>query len=229
MDPEPKNSRYLISYLTLRKLVGALGILLPVILLAGSMLFFGCDHVETSISNYYHTNMGNVFVGVLCTFSVFLFTYKGPEKIDGIMGNLAGIFGAIAAICPTTFKDDICLPTGMTPAIHEKYTGIIHLTSAALFFLVLAYFSLFLFTKSNGKPTPEKLKRNKIYKICGYTMIACILLLIPYFASESLKLKLVHYKYVFCLETIALWAFGLSWLTKGEFLLKDEEDNSRTT
>ncbi|MEO5641965.1 MAG: DUF998 domain-containing protein [Bacteroidia bacterium] len=217
-----QNPFYLIHYKTLRKTVGWLGILLPVILAVGSVVIFGCDHVETSISNYYHTNMGNVFVGVLCAFSVFLFTYKGPQKIDGIMGNIAGTFGTIAAICPTTLKDDICLPGGMIPAAHEKYVGIIHLSSAALFFLVLAYFSLFLFTKTSGIITAQKIRRNKVYKICGWVMIACILLLIPYFAMPSYKPQFNAYKYVFCLETLALWAFGFSWLTKGEFLLKDK-------
>ena len=221
-NPEPKNDFYLIHYLTLRKTVGFLGILLPVILVLGSIMIFGCPNVETSISNYYHTNMGNVFVGILCAFSVFLFAYKGPEKKDGIAGNIAGTFGAIAAICPTTIKDGICFPSGMTPALHSDYIGTIHLIFAALFFVVLAYFSLFLFTKTSGNPTPEKLKRNKVYKICGVVMIACILLLIPYFAFPSMKPQLNEYKYVFCLETIALWAFGFSWLTKGEFLLKDK-------
>lgn len=222
VNPEPKNNFQLIHFKTLRKTVGWLGILLPVILVMGSRLIFNCDHIETSISNYYHTNMGNVFVGVLCAFSVFLFTYKGPQKIDGIMGNVAGTFGAIAAICPTHFKDDICVPAGMIPAVHEKYVGIIHLSSAALFFLVLAYFSLFLFTKTSGIITAQKIKRNKIYKICGIVMIACILLLIPYFAIPSMKPQFNAYKYVFVLETIALWAFGFSWLTKGEGILKDK-------
>ncbi len=219
---EQKNNFYLIHFLTLRKIVGLLGIVLPIVLVLGSIFLFHCDQVETSISNYYHTNMGNVFVGIICAFSVFLFAYKGPQKIDGIMGNIAGTFGAIAAICPTTIKDDICLPNGMVPASHPNLIGIIHLISAALFFLTLAYFSLFLFTKTSGIITAQKLRRNKVYKVCGYVMIGCILLLIPYFAFPSMKPQFNSYKYVFVLETLALWAFGFSWLTKGEAILKDK-------
>jgi hypothetical protein len=37
-----------------------------------------------------------------------------------------------------------------------------------------------------------------------------------------LQLKLEEYKPIFVLETIALWAFGVSWLVKGKFILKDK-------
>jgi len=37
-----------------------------------------------------------------------------------------------------------------------------------------------------------------------------------------LQLKLDDYKPIFILETIALWAFGASWLVKGQFLLTDK-------
>jgi heme/copper-type cytochrome/quinol oxidase subunit 2 len=216
----PNPNPLLISYLTLRKTVGILGIILPIILALGSVVVFKCNHLETSVSNYYYTGMGNVFVAVLCAFALFLFTYNGYEKKDKIAGKLAGIFGIIAAIFPTNFKTDICVPCA--PCEHARYIGIIHLTCAALFFLVLAYFSLCLFTKKSPNPTPEKLKRNKIYKICGWVMIVCIVACIPYFAFPDLKPKLNVYNYIFWLETISLWAFGLSWLTKGEAILKDK-------
>ena len=85
-------------------------------------------------------------------------------------------------------------------------------------FAIFSYFSLILFTKGVAKPTPQKKKRNIVYKVCGYIMLACILLI---FLNFLIKPQLGDLKPVFCLETIALWAFGISWLTKGEFLLKD--------
>ena len=106
--------------------------------------------------------------------------------------------------------------------IDNSFSAHVHLISASLFFLVLAYFALFLFTKSTGNLTPQKKKRNRIYKTCGYIMLACILLLFLYFAIPCLGTRLENYKPVIFLETIALWAFGISWLIKGEFLLKDK-------
>ena len=98
----------------------------------------------------------------------------------------------------------------------------VHFISAAVFLLILAYFSIFLFTKTGGKPiTPEKKKRNLIYRICGYTIIACLVLLAIYFAVPGLKTKFSSFSPVLIFEALALWAFGFSWVVKGEFILKD--------
>ena len=35
--------------------------------------------------------------------------------------------------------------------------------------------------------------------------------------------ELQHLDPVFWLESIALWAFGISWITKGELILKDDK------
>jgi amino acid transporter len=100
--------------------------------------------------------------------------------------------------------------------------GKVHLTFAALLFLTLAFFSLFLFTKSKKgeSPTPEKLIRNKIYIICGITIILCIISIAIYklFIQTANPIS----AFVFWAETIALIAFGTSWLTKGETLFPDE-------
>jgi hypothetical protein len=102
----------------------------------------------------------------------------------------------------------------------------VHYASAALFFLTLAYISFFLFTKSKGHKTPEKKMRNKVYRTCAVVMVGCLVViaLVHVFGWE--KYNLAQLKIVFLLETLALWAFGLSWLTKGEFLLKDDEDKT---
>jgi hypothetical protein len=98
------------------------------------------------------------------------------------------------------------------------------LTCAASFFLTLAGISIFLLTKTSetGTPTPEKLKRNKVYRVCGYIMIGCILVLIPRFIWPSLQCQYDKMKVIFWMESIALLAFGISWIIKGEFMLKDK-------
>jgi len=90
-------------------------------------------------------------------------------------------------------------------------------------FLTLTFFSLFLFTRTSGNPTPQKLQRNMVYRVCGIIMLAAILLVpILHFLPESWTAGIMQLDPVFWLEAIAVVAFGLSWLTKGEAILSDK-------
>jgi hypothetical protein len=216
MEKDKKDtSSYIISYLTLRKAVGILGISLPAVLVIGSIALDGETHILNSISTYYHTSMGNGFVGVLCAVALFLFAYRGHDYRDNIAGHLACIFALGVAFLPNSPWD----PTALINRLH--------LTSAASFFLVLIYFSLFLFTQSDlPKPYPKaKRNRNKVYYACGFTMLGSILLIAVYMVW--LKKAFPHIENlepVFWLETLALIAFGISWLTKGQVIFKDPEE-----
>ncbi len=209
-----------ISYLTLRRTLGILGVAFPVILVAGSMISGHCTEIQNSISSYYHTNMRDVFVGFLCAIALFLFAYKGYDKRDNIVGDLACLFALGVAFFPASVEPPFteCI----SHEIEKGFTGTLHLISAGLLFLSLAYFSIVLFTRKESEPTKQKKKRNKIYRICGYIIIVSVVLsgLNEKFLEEYL-FNLQQYKPVFWLETIALWAFGLSWLTKGNVLFKD--------
>jgi hypothetical protein len=207
MDIQDKYAMHMYSYLALRKAVGWIGILLPFVLMAGLYLLFNHDALPPSISDYYYTGMRNVFVGGLCAVGLFMFFYCGYDQWDNWTGNIAGLFAIGVAFFPTT-------ESGATDLI-----GWIHYASAAIFFLSLSFFSLVLFTKTKKghEPTPEKRKRNKIYIICGIIMIACIV-------GIALKglFGPMQFAFVYWAETVALVAFGISWLTKGEALYPDK-------
>jgi len=208
-----KDADLVTSYLNLRKFIGILAISLPFILVIGEAIFFNANTVQPSISDYYYTGMHDVFVGILFTFGVFLFSYKGPEPADDIAGDLACLFAVGVALFPTTQAPEA-----------TTLIGYIHATSASLFFLTLSYFSIVLFTKTNPdqRPTPRKLLRNRVYKICGYSMLACMALVIIYFLlPDSMQAIVEAYKPVFVLETIMILLFGISWFIKGDGLLKD--------
>jgi hypothetical protein len=103
--------------------------------------------------------------------------------------------------------------------------GVIHFIFSGLFFITLAYFSLGLFTKTDPTrtPTPQKLMRNRVYVVCGYTILAAIALIAIYIVLPSeIRTYLDQIKPVFWLESIAVVAFGISWLVKGEAILQDE-------
>lgn len=205
---------YVISYFTLRKAVGVLGIVLPILLVFGNILATGEWKILNSISSYYHTIMRNGFVGILCGVALFMFSYRGHKYIDNLAGDLACIFALGIAFFPNNTANP------------SDIINILHLISAILFFTVLIFFSLVLFTKTDPdkEMTAQKKNRNTIYYTCGFTMLGSILSIAIYMlwikgkypAIDSLSL-------VFWFETIALFAFGLSWLTKGQAIIKDKE------
>jgi len=200
------------SYLALRKAVGWIGILLPFVLMLGGYLIFKEDLTLKNISVYYHTGMRNVFVGSLCAISLFLFFYKGYDKWDNRMGSLAGFFALILAIFPTVKEG---------PYDWQAY---VHFYSAVCLFIILAGISLFLFTKKAASPTSRKLKRNRIYFICGLLMIASLVsaeIFIIFFDDDHPKST-----FVFWAETVTLVSFGVSWLTKGGTLYPDKKGSN---
>ena len=71
------------SYLTLRKTIGILGTSFPFVLYLGALIIFRTG-IQSSISSYYHTGMGDVFVGTLCVIGFFLLSYKGYKRIDNV-------------------------------------------------------------------------------------------------------------------------------------------------
>ena len=219
---ESSTSPELISYKALRRAVGILGVSLPVLLIIGSVSCGGCMEVQSSISAYYHTNMRNIFVGILCAIALFLFSYKGYDKRDAIAGRLACLFALGVAFCPTSVSGpfSICIPE----PIDNGVISTIHFVSAALFFIVLSYFSICLFTIKKEQPTERKLLRNKFYRTFGYGMLLCLVLIALYaFCLKDKCPDLQECDPIFWLETLALWLFGISWLIKGETILTDPE------
>jgi hypothetical protein len=207
-------SLLVLSYLELHKAVGIIGFSLPFVLVFGKMLLQG-PGIQSSISGYYYTDMRNVFVGSLCAIGVFLMSTRGYDRNDEIAGILACVFAVGVALFPTT--PDV----GATS--QDKLIGKVHLSFAALLFLTFAYFSLALFTKTapDKTPTPRKLQRNIVYRSCGYTILASILLIVVV-ALPPVKSLVERLTPVFWLESLAVLAFGVSWLVKGETILKDQ-------
>ena len=218
-----RNQRLIISYLIMRRLIGILGIALPVIIVSGGFIQNGFV-IQGSISGYYYTNMRDFFVGLLCIVSLFLISYQGYEKIDNLIGNLSGIFALGMIIFPTAMYSGKVVKVGMF-LIGDNISEYIHLTFGILFFLALAYNSIFLFTKRQpGILSEAKKRRNFTYRICGIVMIISILCLIIYmlFLRNTFISKVYP---VLILESVALTAFGISWLVKGNTFFKDSKIN----
>ena len=230
MSKPATNDSLLISYLSLRKAVGFIGVALPIVLVVGDWLVFKSNAIEDSISYYYHTGMRGVLVGSLWAIGVFLMSYRGYEKRDAIAGRLACIFALAVALFPTACKPGACdfvhlLKLERGGCDVEHFVSLVHATCASLLFLTLAYFSLFLFTETKpgrkAEMTRRKRERNVVYYVCGWIIVASIAgILILHIALHLSKFGPVPVLFGF--ESLAVIAFGISWLVKGEFVLKDQ-------
>lgn len=211
-DPASGASRPLaLSHQAHRQLIGYLGILLPVILLAlaglrptpGLPIWEPLD----SVSAYYYTGAVAAFVGVLFALALFLFTYGGYENVraDRVVAKV----GAVCALCVALFPT--AAPAGLPePSWWGKTTRTIHYLSATCLFFTFIVFSLWLFRKTSvppGRKVPAgKRRRNRVFLVCGWVMVANVLWAgSSYFTGAP----------IFWAEVFALWAFAVSWLVKG--------------
>jgi signal transduction histidine kinase len=199
-----------ISFLTLRKSIGFLAFFLAPALVLGSFILDETRYIQVSMSAYYHTGVRNLLVGVICGISLFLFCYHGYKWYDSLLSKLAGLFALGIAFFPTSETND-----------KSDIISILHYVTSGIFLVILAFMSFFLFTKSKGAMTSMKKQRNRVYRVCGIVIFVSVAL-IPVAGFDGIWEYIKFLKPTFTLETIALIAFGISWLTKGEAILGDD-------
>jgi hypothetical protein len=188
----------------LRCFIGWLAILLPWIV-AGLSLIFGYSFPGSISMTYYRPECIVPFMIILGSASILLMYYNGYDKVDDILNTIAGILGLCICLfpCYPPVADLVKVGTFRIPAEVSMW---IHNIVAILFFGVLSYISIFQFTKSSGEMTKQKKIRNIIYIVCGCGMLASFLLLvIPNFDIK-----------IWVTEAVALFFFGISWLTKSD-------------
>jgi hypothetical protein len=208
MKNEPIYTQHTHTYLALRKTVGWIGILLPFTLMLGNYFIFKGDLMLPSISRYYHSEMQDIFVGTMCAMACFLFFYSGYGEIDKWMGIAAGTLAIGVAFFPT--------PDGGPLEV----IGLVHYTCAVLLFLLLAAMSLFTFPRK--RPGMIKQKTDRIQIACGLIMLTCVVILVLRFSLG--RWRQAESCFVFVFESVALIAFGVSWLTEGIDLKKEITD-----
>jgi len=218
------------SYLFLRQVIGIIGVSLPPVLIIGLILLERHTNILGSISSYYYSDnlkdynvIGNIFVGSMCATGVFLICYRF-EHLDDLFSTIAGICAIGVALFPT--------PPDNGATDLQMRIGIAHTFFASVFLSSLTFMVLVLFRRKNPDPskvTDRKLQRNRIYLICGFIMLACIviaalLLFIPKL-GDAAWLQTIHP--ILLLEGIAVETFGIAWFVKGETfgIMQDKETN----
>jgi hypothetical protein len=219
---------YVRSYLLIRTAVGLIGILLPLVLIAGeSWVRGGGVHVGSSLSSYYYTSMQDVFVGALCIIAVLLATYLSgrPWTWDFWLSLLAGLalLGVVffpigrpglpagALRCGSTPAPPSCSP--MEQLLGEVRTEQVHLITAAGCFLLLAALS-FLFARQ------ERARGGSLAAACLHGLCGVVVLLAIAAAGfgNFVEVDLGPLPLLFAGETAAVWAFAVSWLLAGRDL-----------
>lgn len=211
-----------LSYFIIREIIGYAGLALPWVLMLIAMIYCSSSDYfyQTSISHYYYTFSGVIFVGFLTLIGVFLMSYRGykPEKgeiSDNTITWIGGFLILTVALVPTPFGPTASCPT---PICHDNtWLGYLHFGSAVGFFIAMSYMSIKKFTKGEKPFSPDKIKRNYIYKACGWTMLGVLAIAGVLFLCDVDE-QWDHM--VFWVEVAMLTPFGISWLVKGKGLVR---------
>lgn len=214
---------YLHSYLRMRIAIGLLALSLPVLLLVGDAFFLEGDILPRgSLSAYYHSGMRDVFVATLCANGIFLITYKVVERnLDNTLSIISGIAVLCVAIFPTGLPSVLngARPTPLQERYGEGPISAIHAGSATIFMLTLAAMSYY-FGKREGARKHDLGKLSpgfwmRFHSVCAGTIAVSLVFI------GLTKLTHTDDDYSALIgETVAVVAFGLSWLAKGSELAR---------
>ena len=211
-----------IDTIRLRKWVGWLGMLLPVIVLT-LCLIFQCvpdGHLfpDSISATYYYAPTITPFMIILGAAGILLMCYRGYELCDDIINTITGI--AAECICLFPCYNLLYAYVG-TFQVPMEISSWIHNISAVVFFGLLAYNCLFIFTKSSGNMTENKKKRNIIYNVCGIGMFVSLLAIVFVSIFDI-------WAGTWAVEAVALFFFGIAFLTKADvypWLFCDPKEN----
>lgn len=201
----------------LRCWIGVLGMALPWIVLVLSVAY-GFGWPDSISATYFVSTCITPFMIILGSAGVLLCCYDAYSRVDDTLNTIAGIFGFGICLFPCAATNAPYIGTFNLPI---GTSNTLHMICAIGFFGILAYNSLFQFTKSAGIVTPYKKKRNLIFRVCGIGMIVSFIFL-PLATFGVLTIPHI----IWWIEMIALTFFGVSWLTKANcipFLFADKE------
>jgi hypothetical protein len=166
------------------------------------------------MSAYYHTSWRDVFVGGLWAVGAALYLYKGFSSAENRALNAAGVFAVCVAVFPTRSGNA------------WTFVNYMHVASAILFFMCLAYVSLFRAsdTLSLIRDGARARLLQRAYRTLGMLMIASpVVALIVAWLFRSPTGQTSH---VFFVEAFGAWAFGAYWLTKSWELRQTSADRA---
>ena len=171
------------DYRTLRAVIGGIVILLVPVVYIGNWLifirhpgdcFYNPHWIPGSLSGFYYTHMRNLFVGAICAVGVFLVAYRGHDRWDDRLTNVAGLAAICIALFPTMppyyskspngpnqffTRANQCGPSTLITyhlSPHQSSIRYVHVVSLFVLFLMVFLMVLVQFTRT--KPSKAELQ-----------------------------------------------------------------------
>jgi hypothetical protein len=195
------------SYLLLRKAIGIIGSLLPIVCLVGNAAIPPGGLPDT-LSYFYYTPMRNYFVGSLCVLGVFLLLHDVGVRADRWMSGVAGASVLAVAFCPAA-------PPVSRVTTTENVVGNLHLVFAVIAFAALGVMTWrFGQAGSDGTGSPAPPRGEAVFYrvsaglLLGFAAMSGLANLLPGSVQNATLA-------IFDFEALSIITFGVSWFVKG--------------
>ena len=193
-------AHYVFDYRLLRLLVGVVALTLPV-----TVSIISADQLS-SISASYYSEARDVFVGQLFVVAALLIAYRGHSEFQNWVSNLAALAAVGIALFPVPATNQVFSPAAA-----------VHYGSAAVMFGILAWFCLVPFLHRTRRGGTKKRRRARIYRLCGWGILLSMGAIITAMTLLPAEIR-ERWEMIYWLESIALWLFGLAWMTAGKVI-----------
>lgn len=243
----PATNQVMRGYMVLRNAIGLIAVALPFAVYLGNWIIFSHHRVAClppvgnqlpdSLSGYYYSHMRNVFVGAMCAAGVFLIFYRGDDRLERVVTNIAGVFAVGIAMFPTSppHVSPGCGPVPAMvpqPAPHAGIIAWVH-TGCLVGLMASIAFMAVRFAREHTEEQKSKMvaedqeverdtrlkgRNKKLYYGCIAAMLAAFI-----FAGVQQLFK-GHLKaqapWLFYAEMVAFLAFGVAWFVKGRAIVQ---------
>lgn len=202
------------TYFTLRLSMGVSALAFPVVLSIGGWIVADLAY-QPSLSDYYYTRMGDVFVGMLIAIGASLTVYTGYSRTEDRVLNAAGVLAVAVALIPPLRDLPPC--HRCLPLITSSFW---HGAAALAFFTAIGWVCIFRARDTLELIPNQQLVRRyeQIYRSIGALMIAAPV------GAVVLSAVLDAGRMVFWAEAFAVWVFAAYWLTKTYELRRSRGD-----
>lgn len=223
-DNGPLDGHILETYFYLRLGMAILAFVFPLLLWWGGKFALGTP-LQSSMSAYYHTELRDVFVGILVAIGFFLMLYKGFSQREDWTLNFAGILAIGVAVFPMSPSKNLfpCNPLCVAdcmqysdnldrtfqPLIDSGLHGV-----CAVVFFVAIFFVCAVFSKETVKTIDNRKRRTMfttVYWILGTAMILFPLSIWVVSKFGLFGVGACDNRAIFFIEGALVWVFAIFW------------------